>query len=86
MLKLFSVLVAFLLFLSISSCGTTNTIAALKPAPDNANPLVYENSVSFINLPISVKLKDVENQTNNTLNGLIYEDNNIEDDDIEMKI
>jgi len=86
MLKFFPVLVAFLLFLSISSCSTTNTIVALKPEPDNANPLVYENSVSFINLPISVKLKDVENQTNNALNGLIYEDNNIEDDDIEMKI
>jgi hypothetical protein len=37
-------------------------------------------------LPISVKLKDVENQTNALLNGLIYEDNNIEDDNIEMKI
>jgi hypothetical protein len=31
-------------------------------------------------------LKDIENQTNSLLNGLIYEDNNIEDDDIEMKI
>ncbi|MBX9808701.1 MAG: DUF4403 family protein, partial [Flavobacteriaceae bacterium] len=37
-------------------------------------------------LPISVKLKDVESQTNALLNGLIYEDINIEDDNIEMKI
>jgi hypothetical protein len=29
--------------------------------------------------------KDIENQTNVSLNGLIYEDNNIEDDDIECK-
>jgi hypothetical protein len=40
---------------------------------------------SSINLPISVKLKDIENQTNTQLNGLIYEDTNI-NDDIEMKI
>jgi hypothetical protein len=70
----------------ISSCSTSNKIAALKPEPDNASPLIYDNTPSFVNLPISVKLKDVENQTNALLNGLIYEDNNIEDDNIEMKI
>ena len=58
----------------------------MKPEPDNADPLVYDNTPSFINLPISVKIKDIENQTNTLLNGLIYEDNNIEDDNIEMKI
>ena len=86
MSKFLSILIVLLLLFSISSCSTTNKIAALKPEPDNAEPLVYENSVSFINLPISVKLKDVENQTNTFLNDLIYEDNNIEDDNIEMKI
>jgi hypothetical protein len=86
MKKFFSVLVVFLIFLSFSSCSTSNKIATLKPEPDNASPLVYENPISFINLPISVKLKDVENQTNKLLEGLIYEDNNIEDDNIEMKI
>ncbi|MCI4443935.1 MAG: DUF4403 family protein [Lentimicrobium sp.] len=82
MLKFFPILIVFL----ISSCSTSNKIAALKPEPDNASPLVYETTPSFINLPISVKLKDVENQTNTLLNGLIFEDNDIEDDDIEMKI
>ena len=86
MLKSFPFLLVFLFFLSISSCSTSNKIATLKPEPDNGDPLVYENSASFINLPISVKLKDVESQTNALLNGLIYEDSNIEDDNIEMKI
>ena len=85
-MKLFCNLLNILIILSISSCSTSNKIATLKPEPDNADPLIYENSPSFINLPISVKLKDVENQTNTFLNGLIYEDNNIEDDNIEMKI
>ncbi len=58
----------------------------MKPEPDNAEPLVYENAVSYINLPVTVRLKDVENQANKFLTGLIYEDNKIDDDDIEMKI
>lgn len=76
----------FLFFLFLLSCTSSQKIATLKPDPDDATPLVYESTPSFINLPISVKLKDVENQTNTLLNGLIYEDNNIEDDNIEMKI
>nr|WP_315162945.1 DUF4403 family protein [uncultured Flavobacterium sp.] len=84
--KYFSALLIILSIILITSCSTTNKIATLKPEPDDATPLVYENTPSFINLPISVKLKDIENQTNSLLNGLIYEDNNIEDDDIEMKI
>ena len=86
MLKFFSILFVFLFVILISGCSTSQKIATLKPEPDDAIPLVYENVPSFINLPISVKLKDIENQTNTLLNGLIYEDNNIEDDDIEMKI
>lgn len=86
MMKFLQILLASIMILLISSCSTSNKIAALKPESDNADPLVYENTPSFINLPISVKIKDIENQTNALLNGLVYEDNNIEDDNIEMKI
>ena len=71
---------------SIMGCSSSQKITTLKPEPDDATPIVYNNVPSFINLPINIKLKDIENQTNTLLNGLIYEDNNIEDDDIEMKI
>jgi hypothetical protein len=86
MLKFSPILLVFLIIFLLSSCSTSNKIAALKPEPDDASPLIYDNTPSFVNLPISVKLKDVESQTNAILNGLIYDDNNIEDDDIEMKI
>ncbi|MEZ7497461.1 DUF4403 family protein [Flavobacterium sp. Arc3] len=69
-----------------SSCSPSQKISSLKPEPDDASPLVYDNTPSFISLPITIKLKDIENQTNSLLNGLIYEDNNIEDDDIEMQV
>lgn len=72
--------------LTLHSCSTTQKIEALKPEPDDASPLLYDNATSYINIPVSIKLKDIENQTNKALTGLIYEDNNIEDDDLEMKI
>jgi hypothetical protein len=58
-------------------------ITSLRPEPDDASPLVY-NTPSFITLPITVKLKDIENQTNTFK--WIYEDNDIEDDDIEIRV
>lgn len=84
--KYFSLSISLLTLLLVSSCATTKKIEALKPEPDDASPLVYENSTSFINLPVKIKLKDIESQTNKLLNDVIYEDKNIEDDDIQMKV
>ena len=58
----------------------------IKPEPEAAAPLVYDQVPSFINLPVNIKLKDIENQINGILKGLIYEDKTIEDDNIEIKI
>lgn len=85
-MKFPSLSVLFIILTLSVSCSTSQKLETLKPEPDDASPLIYDSNPSFINLPISVKLKDVEKQTNTLLNGLIYEDNNIEDDDIEMKI
>lgn len=77
----------FLLFVVLwSSCSTSKQIVTLRPEPTLAKPVVYENTYSFINLPISIKLRDIQNLTNTTLNGLIYEDNDFEDDDLKMKV
>ncbi|WP_456315501.1 DUF4403 family protein [Pseudomonas shirazensis] len=86
MMKFFSTLSLLTALTVLFSCSTTQKLETLKPEPDDASPLVYDSNPSFINLPITVKLHDIENQTNSILNGLIYEDNNIEDDDIEIKI
>ena len=83
--KIILILMSFALAF-LFGCSASQKIEALKPQPDDASPLIYDNIPSFINLPIRIKLKDVENQINKVLNGLIYEDNVIEDDDIEMKI
>ncbi|MFG6685448.1 DUF4403 family protein [Mariniflexile sp. HNIBRBA6329] len=70
-----------------TSCASKQQLMTLKPEPEEAvSPLVYDNVPSFINVPVSVKLKDIENQINSILKGLIYEDKTIEDDDIEIKV
>lgn len=77
----FTVLVLFLV-----SCASTSKINALKPEPEDASPLVYDNKPSFISLPVALKIKDIENQTNKFLTGIIYEDNTFQDDDYTIKI
>jgi hypothetical protein len=86
MLKNISILLFFALISLVVGCSSTQKIAALKPEPNDASPLIYDNAPSFINLPIKIKLKDIENQVNKIMTGVVYEDNNIEDDDIEIKI
>jgi hypothetical protein len=44
--------------------------------------LVYENTLPLSRYQLQLNCKTLK--TNALLNGLIYEDNNIEDDDIEM--
>ncbi|KRB56217.1 DUF4403 family protein [Flavobacterium sp. Root186] len=85
-MKFFSIISVFAVTATFFSCSTSQKLETLKPEPDDASPLIYDANPSFINLPITVKLNDIENQTNTLLNGLIYEDNDIEDDDIEIKI
>lgn len=79
----FSVLV--LLFIN-ASCASKQQLLTEKPEPEDAAPLVYDNTPSFLNVSVSIKLKDIENQINSILKGLIYEDKSIEDDDIEIKV
>lgn len=67
-------------------CSTSKKIEALKPEPSLNAPVVYNTTTSFINMPMEVTLKEVEHQLNKSLNGLIYDDSNMDDDKSEMKI
>ena len=79
-------LVLILIVVAFSACSTAKKLEIIKPEPDNAAPLVYETTTSFLKLPVSIKLKDVENQTNKLLNGMIYNDSIMNDDDIIMRV
>ncbi len=70
----------------LQSCGSTSKITSLKPEPDNAAEVVYDNPPSFISMPVDIKLKDIEYQVNKYMTGLLYEDNNVNDDNVAIKI
>lgn len=72
--------------LLLSGCSSTSKIDALKPEPSDNTPVVYQTSTSFISLPVTISLADIENQLNKTLTGLIYEDTSTDDDNIAMKV
>lgn len=78
--------VLILLSFFVVNCSVSSKIETLKPDADDAIPMVYETNPSNVSMPISIKLKDIENKTNSLLNGLIYNDSVIEDDNIEIKI
>ncbi|VXC33269.1 conserved hypothetical protein [Flavobacterium sp. 9AF] len=81
-----SIIFVLCFFLFLISCSTTSKIEALKPPLSDDSPMVYKNKTSFISLPTEISLKDIETLLNKNMDGLIYEDNNINDDDTEMKI
>lgn len=81
-----SIILFFIVLFLLISCGTTKKIEALKPTPTENKPMVYKNKTSFIPLPVEVTLADVQKQINKNLKGLIYEDDNIDDDKVKMKI
>lgn len=82
-------LVVFILLITLVltiSCGTTNKIEALKPSPSATNSVVFKNKVSFISMPVEITLKELEQQLNKNVTGLIYNDSILNDDKTEMKI
>ena len=75
------------ILLVITACSTTKKVAALKPAPSyNTGPVVYQKQLSYINMPVEVTIADIQAQTNKYLNGLIYEDNSLDDDNLMLKV
>lgn len=78
--------IVIMLLLMVSSCSTTNKIDALKPEPSDNAPFAYKTTTSFVSMPMEISMKEIENQLNKSLNGLIYEDADLTDDKTEMKI
>ena len=82
MKKALLIISTFLLF----GCSSSTKIGTLKPEPSKNVTMAYKTTTSFVSMPMEISLREIENQLNKSLNGLIYEDNNLEDDETEMKI
>ncbi len=81
-----STLLIIILSIFFNSCSSSKKIEALKPLPSNDAPMVYKTKTSFVNMPLEITLKEIENQLNKSLTGQIYDDTNLEDDKTAMKI
>lgn len=81
-----SFLALLALFTVFIGCATSKKVEALKPIPSDNTPTAYKTTTSFIAMPVEVPLKEIENQLNKTLTGLIYNDSILSDDNTQMKI
>jgi hypothetical protein len=86
MKKIFFSFFSFFSLLFIYSCSTSKKIDAIKPLPTDDSPIAFKNSTSFVNMPLEITLKEIENQLNKKLTDLIYDDNDLNDDKTMMKI
>jgi hypothetical protein len=82
----FLTLISISILATLFGCSSTNKITTIKPEPSQNVSMAYKTTTSFVSMPMEVSLKEIENQLNKALNGLIYEDNNLDDDKTEMKI
>ncbi len=85
-LALSLIIISVFVLLTSCSASATKQIDALKPEPTDEKTVLYENKTSFVSLPVEVSLKDIEKQLNKNLDGLIYQDSILDDDDTEIKI
>lgn len=79
-------LALFFIINLFSSCATTKKVETIKPLESEDTPMVYKNKTSFISMPVEISVNEIQKQLNKNLSGLIYEDDNLEDDKTQMKI
>lgn len=70
----------------LSACGSAKKIQALKPDASYPQTIAYDKQTSLISLPVELTVADLQAQTNKLLNGLVYEDNQMEGDNLTLKI
>ncbi len=83
-IKKFVNTIAFCVFFIIGfvSCKSLN----VEKPKEEYIPLAYTPKTSVINLPMDIDLKKVEKAVNDKFKGLIYEDNNLDDDNMQLKL
>lgn len=85
-MKLKEIIYVTLVFTLLISCGTSTKIQAIKPEAETTNTIAYTAKTSYIGLPVTIKITDIQNVLNKTITGLIYTDSILTDDDMEVKI
>jgi len=76
------------LIILLNACHSNKNFIAKKPTEKYmyTDSLSFERQISTINIPIDIPVQEVENQINNQLKGLIYEDDKLDDDNLMLKV
>jgi hypothetical protein len=80
----FKIIVPILVSVVLFSCKTAQ-VSTQKPE-ENYTAYEYKPTQSTINLPFTIKSEAIEKMINSKLTGLLYEDNNIDDDNLMTKV
>ena len=84
MSKQFRFIVFIFTLFTFASCGTTKN-QPQRPMESYQVPLDVPPSVSTVNIPVRLNAAEIERLLNNKLSGVIYEDNNLDDDGLMLK-
>jgi hypothetical protein len=79
--RILSLLLVFLVAQACQRSATTNPKAPKAAYPVTKMEVQNDKFLSTVNIPVSIALTDVERQINSQVNGLIYEDNSLTDND-----
>jgi len=80
MLKNIKIFLFLLIILTLlKSCQTKKYIKVEKPDSSQVKNLKIAHKESFISIPIQIKTTEIEKLINSKIKGLIYQDNNFED-------
>lgn len=85
-MKLRYLVLPLVLCLITTSCSGPQKILAEKPVRSNNPDFAYKTTSSMVSMPLEITLTEIEKQLNKTLAELVYEDPNLQDDNIQMKI
>lgn len=77
-----------LLFFFVTLSIVASCSKKIQPvAPSEAySKIEFPREISYINVPISYPVSELQNQINNQVKGLIFEDNSLEEDNIIVKV
>src|SRR5688572_32563279 len=73
--------------ISLPSCqSTTKLNTATPPVQASAVTPKFERKLSTINVPVSFRVNTLQDKLNNEFKGLLFNDQNLDDDNVAIKI
>ncbi|MBC8109827.1 MAG: DUF4403 family protein, partial [Verrucomicrobia bacterium] len=81
-------LLVLLIFVSFFACKSHQDFKAVRPTEKYmyTDTIRYNQKASVINIPIEIPVLEIEKQLNAQMPELLYEDNKMEDDNMEIKV